>query len=185
MYRRGPCERQSPSAKKAQQGSYRWRHGIGRLINRLKQARRIATRYEKRADNYLAMIHIGMILLWLKPFADIAYGLLRTKSAFPGQEVIAPDIENSAGEVKEAKVGEAGLVAAQGDTDQILHPGEDVLHPVAQMIGFLVEVGLVWLVLPGQDHRPDMAPTQAGTGGRAAVAFVSSPSFRIRPRKMS
>lgn len=36
------------------------------------QARPIATRYEKRADNYLAMIHIGMILLWLKPFADTA-----------------------------------------------------------------------------------------------------------------
>jgi hypothetical protein len=35
-------------------------------------ARRIATRYEKRANNYLAMIHIGMILLWIKPFADTA-----------------------------------------------------------------------------------------------------------------
>ncbi len=46
--------------------------GIERLINRLKQARRIATRYEKRAENYLGMIHIGMILLWLKPFADTA-----------------------------------------------------------------------------------------------------------------
>src|SRR4051812_16775287 len=45
---------------------------VERLINRLKQARRIATRYEKRADNSLAMIHIGMILLWLKPLADTA-----------------------------------------------------------------------------------------------------------------
>ena len=35
--------------------------------NRLEQARRIATRYEKRGDNYLAMIHVGMILLWTKP----------------------------------------------------------------------------------------------------------------------
>jgi hypothetical protein len=31
-----------------------------------------ATRYEKRGDNYLAMIHIGMILLWMKPFANTA-----------------------------------------------------------------------------------------------------------------
>jgi transposase len=45
--------------------AYRRRNLIERLINRLKQARRIATRYEKRAVNYLAMIHIGMILLWL------------------------------------------------------------------------------------------------------------------------
>jgi transposase len=32
---------------------------------RLKQFRRIATRYEKRAINYLAMLTIGMSLLWL------------------------------------------------------------------------------------------------------------------------
>jgi transposase len=45
--------------------AYRQRNKIDRLFNRLKQARRIATRYEKRGVNYLAMIHIGMILLWL------------------------------------------------------------------------------------------------------------------------
>ena len=28
-------------------------------------SRRIATRYEKRAANYLAMLTIGMILLWI------------------------------------------------------------------------------------------------------------------------
>ena len=33
--------------------------------NRLKQFRRIATRYEKRGVNYLAMVMLGMILLWL------------------------------------------------------------------------------------------------------------------------
>jgi hypothetical protein len=32
---------------------------------RLKQFRRIATRYEKRAANYAAMLTIGMVLLWL------------------------------------------------------------------------------------------------------------------------
>ena len=36
-----------------------------RLINRLKQFHRIATRYEKRAANYLGMVTIAMILLWL------------------------------------------------------------------------------------------------------------------------
>ena len=45
--------------------AYRERNRIERLINRLKQFRRIATRYEKRAVNYLAMLTIGMILLWL------------------------------------------------------------------------------------------------------------------------
>ena len=41
------------------------RYSVERLINRLKQFRRIAMRYEKRAANYLAMVHIGMLLLWL------------------------------------------------------------------------------------------------------------------------
>jgi transposase len=45
--------------------AYRERNVVERLINRLKQWRRIATRYEKRAANYLAMLTIAAILLWL------------------------------------------------------------------------------------------------------------------------
>ena len=41
------------------------------LINRLKQFRRIATRYEKRAANFSAMITIASIFL----FSDFAYRL--------------------------------------------------------------------------------------------------------------
>lgn len=45
--------------------AYRECNRIERTINRLKQLRRIATRYEKRAQNYLAMLTIAAILLWL------------------------------------------------------------------------------------------------------------------------
>jgi transposase len=45
--------------------AYRERNVVERLINRLKQWRRIATRYEKRAANYLAMLTIAASLLWL------------------------------------------------------------------------------------------------------------------------
>ena len=45
--------------------AYRQRNIVERLINRLKNFRRIATRYEKRAANYRAMITIGAILLWI------------------------------------------------------------------------------------------------------------------------
>ena len=55
-------QRRNPRFDRA---AYRQRNRIERLINRLKQFRRIATRYEKRAANYLAMVHIGMLLLWL------------------------------------------------------------------------------------------------------------------------
>jgi transposase len=46
-------------------GLYRERNQIERLINRLKQSRCIAIRYEKRAENYLAMLTIAAILIWL------------------------------------------------------------------------------------------------------------------------
>jgi transposase len=57
--RTGPCCR----------AHYRERNRIERLINRLKQFRRIATRYEKCALNYRAMWLIAATLLWL-PFAN-------------------------------------------------------------------------------------------------------------------
>lgn len=44
---------------------YRERNQVERTINRLKQFRRVATRYEKRAESYLAMLTIAAILLWL------------------------------------------------------------------------------------------------------------------------
>ena len=50
---------------------YRKRNIIERLINRLKQFRRIATRYEKRASNFAAMITVASIFL----FSDFAYRL--------------------------------------------------------------------------------------------------------------
>ena len=46
-------------------GIYLTRNRIERLINRLKQYRRVATRYEKRAENYQAMPTIAAIMLWL------------------------------------------------------------------------------------------------------------------------
>jgi transposase len=46
-------------------GLYRERSQVERLINRLKQFRRVATRYEKRAANFLAMVIVAALLIWL------------------------------------------------------------------------------------------------------------------------
>ena len=45
--------------------AYRARNRVERLVNRLKQWRRIASRYEKRAANYQAMLTLAAITLWL------------------------------------------------------------------------------------------------------------------------
>lgn len=44
---------------------YRQRNRVERCFNRLKQFRRIATRYEKKAENYLAMLTLASIIMWL------------------------------------------------------------------------------------------------------------------------
>jgi transposase len=44
---------------------YRQRNQVERCFNRLKQFRRIATRYEKKAENYLAMLTLASIMMWL------------------------------------------------------------------------------------------------------------------------
>jgi len=55
-------ERRQPHFDRA---LYRERNRVERCINRLKQYRRVATRYEKLAVNYLAMVTIAAILIWL------------------------------------------------------------------------------------------------------------------------
>ena len=60
-----PTKSNEPRDPAFDRQAYRLRNRVERLINRLKQCRRIATRYEKRGINYLAMLTIGMIRLWL------------------------------------------------------------------------------------------------------------------------
>jgi transposase len=44
---------------------YRLRHKVEGAINRCKQCRRLATRYDKRAESYRAFWVIALIMLWL------------------------------------------------------------------------------------------------------------------------
>ena len=45
--------------------AYQRRNVVERCVNRLKQWRAIATRYEKRAVNYRAMVVIASLMMWL------------------------------------------------------------------------------------------------------------------------
>jgi transposase len=50
---------------------YRWRNRIERLFSKLKNWRRIATRYDKTADSYIGFVSLASALLWL-PFVHVA-----------------------------------------------------------------------------------------------------------------
>lgn len=45
--------------------AYRGRNVVERCVNRLKQWRAVATRYEKRAANYRAVVVIASLMIWL------------------------------------------------------------------------------------------------------------------------
>jgi transposase len=47
---------------------YRDRNRIERFFNRIKQCRRVATRYDKLASNYLAFVQLASIRLWLRAY---------------------------------------------------------------------------------------------------------------------
>ena len=60
-----PQKRNERPAHLMDWAAYRRRNEVERLVNRLKQCRRVATRYEKLAANYLAMVTLAAIRLWL------------------------------------------------------------------------------------------------------------------------
>jgi transposase len=47
---------------------YRERNLIERFFSKLKHFRRIATRYDKLADNFLAMVKLASVRLWLRAY---------------------------------------------------------------------------------------------------------------------
>ena len=49
---------------------YALRNMVERCFNKLKNARRLATRYDKTADSYLGFIHIVSIRLWMRQFVN-------------------------------------------------------------------------------------------------------------------
>jgi transposase len=44
---------------------YRRRHRVQRFVNRIQHFRRVATRYEKHAPNFLAFVQLAALLCWI------------------------------------------------------------------------------------------------------------------------
>ncbi len=51
---------------------YRERNQVERFFSKLKHFRRIATRYDKLADNFLAMVKLASTRLWLRAYESTA-----------------------------------------------------------------------------------------------------------------
>jgi transposase len=60
-----PTKSDQPRQAHFDRTAYRGRNRVERCVGRLKQFRRIATRYDKRAVNYLAWATLAAALIWL------------------------------------------------------------------------------------------------------------------------
>ena len=45
---------------------YRLRNRVERLVNKLKRYRAVATRYDKTAESFLALVHLAAARVWLR-----------------------------------------------------------------------------------------------------------------------
>ena len=50
---------------------YRQRNVVERFFNKLKHFRAIATRYDKRDDNYLASVQLASMRIWLRTYESV------------------------------------------------------------------------------------------------------------------
>ena len=50
---------------------YRYRNLVERFFSKLKHYRAIATRYEKHADNYLALVKLAASRIWLRAYESV------------------------------------------------------------------------------------------------------------------
>jgi transposase len=64
-----PTERKSSAGRKA---FYRERNHVERFFNKLKQFRRIATRYDKLGAAFFAFIKLAAIRIWLRSIESTA-----------------------------------------------------------------------------------------------------------------
>ena len=64
---------------------YRARNLVERFFNKIKQCRRVATRYDKFAANDLAIIQLASIRLWLRVNESIPWHEIRSDRRIPGR----------------------------------------------------------------------------------------------------
>jgi transposase len=67
-----PSRSDQPENPDFDRQTYRKRNLVERLVGKLKQFRRVATRYDKLDRHYLAFVQLASIVLWLRLFGDTA-----------------------------------------------------------------------------------------------------------------
>jgi transposase len=67
-----PSRADQPGNPDFDRDTYRRRNLVERLVGKLRQFRRVATRYDKLDPHYLAFVQIASVVVWLRTFGDTA-----------------------------------------------------------------------------------------------------------------
>ena len=60
-----PSRKNRKEQREIDENLYKDRNKVERFFNRLKHYRRIATRYDKTAQNYLSFVYLASAMIWL------------------------------------------------------------------------------------------------------------------------
>jgi hypothetical protein len=67
-----PSQSDQPANPEFDRRTYGERNLVERLVGKLEQFRRVATRYDKPAAHYLAFVQLASAMVWLRDFSDAA-----------------------------------------------------------------------------------------------------------------
>lgn len=67
-----PSRSDQPENPDSDRKAYRERNRIERLVGKLKQFRRVASRYDKLDAHFLAFVQLASVMVWLRTFDDTA-----------------------------------------------------------------------------------------------------------------
>ena len=67
-----PSRADQPENPDFDRDAYRGRNLVERLVGKLKQFRRVATRYDKLAAHYLAFVQLASAAVWLRDLGGTA-----------------------------------------------------------------------------------------------------------------
>jgi len=66
-----PTQRDRKVQRSVDPTIYRKRNLVERFFNKLKHFRAVATRYDKRDDNYLASVQLASMRIWLRTYESV------------------------------------------------------------------------------------------------------------------
>jgi transposase len=67
-----PSRSDQPENPDFDRDAYRGRNLVERLVGKLKQFRRVATRYDKLAAHYLAFVQLALAAVWFRDLSGTA-----------------------------------------------------------------------------------------------------------------